>query len=57
MKDEDLKPGPPPEPETARPETEEPRAEEPATGDMKYVFKIVPVDPRSSFDFEDVADK
>jgi hypothetical protein len=24
---------------------------------LDYVFKIVPVDPKNSFDFEDVADK
>jgi len=31
--------------------TDEPR------GKLDYVFKIVPVDPKNSFDFEDVADK
>jgi len=38
--------GPPPEPE-------QPDA---ATG-LEYVFKIAPADPKSSLDFEDVADK
>ena len=31
-------------------------ADEAKTG-LKYEFKIAPVDPKSAFDFEDVADK
>ncbi len=31
--------------------------EEGKQGKLDYVFKIVPVDPKNSFDFEDVADK
>jgi hypothetical protein len=42
-------PSPAEEPEKSKPE--------PAKPGLKYVFKISPADPKSSFDFEDVADK
>ena len=32
-------------------------AETAAAPKPKYVFKIVPADPKNAFDFEDVADK
>lgn len=34
-----------------------PLKEEPKKKKIDYVFKIVPADPKNSFDFEDVADK
>ena len=48
--------------ETAEPRTrteKESSPEDPETAPRKpkYEFKIVPVDPKNSFDFEDVADK
>ena len=45
--------------EDPKPETASPREEEPdqADGKPKYVFKILPADPKNNFDFEDVADK
>ena len=30
---------------------------EPASDPKRYVFKILPADPKNAFDFEDVADK
>lgn len=51
------------QPEDARqaspqPPTEAPKAAENAKKDAaKYVFKIVPANPKNAFDFEDVADK
>jgi hypothetical protein len=45
-------PSPAPTPEKS------PQAEaEAAAPKPKYVFKIVPADPKNAFDFEDVADK
>jgi len=38
----------------------EKQGQTPATGTpeaTRYVFKILPADPKNSFDFEDVADK
>jgi hypothetical protein len=50
----------PAEDTTGRPAQTEEKAtkpdEDPKQG-MNYVFKISPADPKSSFDFEDVADK
>lgn len=46
-------------PEPQSPE-KDPSGDEPesdASEDLAYEFKIVPADPKSSFDFEDVADK
>lgn len=42
-----------------RPDQEDtPRADDaPQQVESKYVFKILPVDPKNAFDFEDVADK
>jgi len=31
--------------------------DQPQQAETKYVFKILPVDPKNAFDFEDVADK
>ncbi len=49
----------PEEAEEPRTQTEKAaKGEEPeAAPKSKYVFKILPVDPKNSFDFEDVADK
>ncbi len=48
----DKKPADRPDQEdTPKTSDEEPQAE------TKYIFKILPVDPKNSFDFEDVADK
>lgn len=38
------------------PPTADGAAGKPKAG-LNYVFKIAPVDPKNSFDFEDVADK
>jgi hypothetical protein len=44
--------------ETAKTRNEERKdPSKPAAEKPKYVFKIVPADPKNSFDFEDVADK
>jgi hypothetical protein len=44
--------------ETAKTRKEERKdPQKPAAEKSKYVFKIVPADPKNSFDFEDVADK
>jgi hypothetical protein len=41
-----------------QPPTEAPKAVEDGKKDAaKYVFKIVPANPKNAFDFEDVADK
>lgn len=45
-------PAAPPADKAAAPEAEGAAAPKP-----KYVFKIVPADPKNAFDFEDVADK
>jgi hypothetical protein len=42
---------PPPRTQTEK------QAEEPPAKKAPYVFKILPADPKNSFDFEDVADK
>ena len=31
--------------------------DQPPQAETKYVFKILPIDPKNAFDFEDVADK
>lgn len=50
-KPEDRNPAP-------QPPTEAPKAAEPPKADAaKYVFKILPANPKNAFDFEDVADK
>jgi len=46
-------PTPAPPPEKAPPA----EADGAAAPKPKYVFKIVPADPKNAFDFEDVADK
>jgi len=54
MKKEDREPADEPRTQTekqAKPEGEE------APKKPRYEFKILPVDPKNSFDFEDVADK
>ena len=48
------------DPKDSEPRTETEKAGEPAGKDVKkpkYEFKILPVNPKNSFDFEDVADK
>ena len=49
------------ETKTPRPASDLPTDEEPSTkpkaAGSDYVFKIKPVNPKNSFDFEDVADK
>lgn len=40
-----------------QPPTEAPKAAEEKKDAAKYVFKIVPANPKNAFDFEDVADK
>ena len=41
-----------------QPPTEAPKAAEDGKKDAaKYVFKILPANPKNAFDFEDVADK
>jgi hypothetical protein len=42
---------PPPKTQTEK------QAAEPPVKKAPYVFKILPADPKNSFDFEDVADK
>jgi hypothetical protein len=46
---------------SARPDQEDtPKTtdeDQPPQEETKYVFKIMPVDPKNTFDFEDVADK
>lgn len=45
-------------PPAAQPPAEAPKAAEDGKKDAaKYVFKIVPANPKNAFDFEDVADK
>ena len=44
--------------QAAQPPTEAPKAAEDGKKDAaKYVFKILPANPKNAFDFEDVADK
>ena len=46
------------EPRTQTEKEAKPEAEEsPKAKGLKYEFKIAPVNPKNSFDFEDVADK
>jgi hypothetical protein len=47
---------PPPQPKS-KSEPPEQKAEEARPRKPAYVFKILPADPKNSFDFEDVADK
>jgi len=49
----------PADPAPAPPSEKSPvnEAESAAAPKPKYVFKIVPADPKNAFDFEDVADK
>ena len=56
MKQDDKNPKKPEEPRTQTEKAAKPSDPE-ATPKPKYVFKILPVDPKNSFDFEDVADK
>ena len=56
MKNEKNQPEEAKEPRTQT-EKEAKPAEEEGKAKAKYVFKILPVDPKNSFDFEDVADK
>ncbi len=56
MKNEDKQPEENEEPRTQT-EKEAGSSDAEATKKSKYVFKILPVDPKNSFDFEDVADK
>ena len=46
-----------PTPEGTQAEKEAGAPESGAPEKPRYVFKIVPADPKNSFDFEDVADK
>lgn len=56
MKNEKNQPEESEEPRTqTEKEADSPDKDAPAKA--KYVFKILPVDPKNSFDFEDVADK
>ncbi|HVS18260.1 MAG TPA: hypothetical protein VMT18_06655 [Planctomycetota bacterium] len=56
MKPTDSKPEQPQA--TPQPPAEAPKAAEDGQKDAaKYVFKIVPANPKNAFDFEDVADK
>jgi hypothetical protein len=45
------------EPRTRTEKESSPDEHESAPRKPKYEFKILPVDPKNSFDFEDVADK
>ena len=55
MKPEDTKPE---DASAKKPPTEAKKAaEEPKKDAGKYVFKILPANPKNAFDFEDVADK
>jgi hypothetical protein len=50
-KDEPAKPTPPPKADDKQ------APPDPAAPKPKYVFKIVPADPKNTLDFEDTADK
>lgn len=57
MKPTDSKPEKP-QATPPQPTVEAPKAAEDGKKDAaKYVFKIVPANPKNAFDFEDVADK
>lgn len=56
MKHDDKQPDKSEEPRSQTEKAGKPSDAE-ATPKPKYVFKILPVDPKNSFDFEDVADK
>ena len=55
MKPEEAKPENTAQP--AQPPAEAKKAADEPKQDAKYVFKILPANPKNAFDFEDVADK
>jgi hypothetical protein len=59
MSRQEKRESPPADPTPAPPAEKAPanEAEGAAAPKPKYVFKIVPADPKNAFDFEDVADK